>query len=217
MTKQADGSGDGTPAQGSPQAGGEGGAPKAGEGAAGAAGGHEAGAAGGAEIAYQAFKLPDTVKFDDAALGKIHGAFKGANLDQAGAQAIVDMLLDVGPSAMQGVVGPLVQDALAKEQDGIIKGWVDQGKADKDIGGAKYDAAVAESQRVIAQLGTPELKAVLETSGLGSHPEVIRLLTKVAPMLGEGKHVPAGGTGATEPPLAQIYDHPTSRAQLKYG
>jgi hypothetical protein len=42
------------------------------------------------------------------------------------------------------------------------------------------------------QFGTPELKAALEQTGMGNHPELVRLFAKVGKAMGEDSLV-AGG------------------------
>ncbi|MGM0743218.1 MAG: hypothetical protein ACQEVT_16760 [Pseudomonadota bacterium] len=62
----------------------------------------------------------------------------------------------------------------------MLDDWLDTAKADKEIGGQNWDASIATAQKVIDRFGTPELMAdVIQGQGLGTHPEVIRLLPRI--------------------------------------
>jgi len=67
--------------------------------------------------------------------------------------------------------------------------WVNQAKADKDFGGAKFDENLAVANKALDAFGTPELKTLLRTSGFGNHPEVIRAFVNVGKAVGEDKLV----------------------------
>ena len=71
--------------------------------------------------------------------------------------------------------------------------WGEQAKKDPEIGGAQFDQNVAQAVKAIDAYGSPEFKALLNESGLGSHPEVIRFAMKAGAALAE----PGVVTGAT--------------------
>ena len=73
--------------------------------------------------------------------------------------------------------------------------WLKEAKADKEIGGAKFDKAVDLAKTAIAQYGSPELTELLETYGLGNHPAVLRAFSRVGADLGEDSIT----TGALSP------------------
>lgn len=83
-----------------------------------------------------------------------------------------------------------------------------QALADKEIGGTPeaLTASVVEAKRVLDQYATSEFAAFAEESGIGSHPEFIRLLKRVAKATGEDRLVQG------EPPSPQ----PKSRAGRLY-
>ena len=80
-----------------------------------------------------------------------------------------------------------------------VNGWDAATRADKEIGGANYDASVADAVEGIRVFGTKELVQVLHESGLGSHPEVIRVLAKAGRVAKETAITTgeAGGNGGT--------------------
>ncbi len=63
--------------------------------------------------------------------------------------------------------------------------WENEAKADKEIGGDNYDANVGVAVKAIEAFGNQALKDVLNQSGLGNHPEVIRFAMKAGAQLKE--------------------------------
>ncbi|MGG4646040.1 hypothetical protein [Pseudomonas aeruginosa] len=68
-----------------------------------------------------------------------------------------------------------------------VSKWESELKQDAAFGGANFEANVTVAKQFLADYGTPELSAFLAESGLGSHPEVVRLFHKAGKELGEGK------------------------------
>lgn len=65
--------------------------------------------------------------------------------------------------------------------------WETALRSDAEFGGANFEANVAVAQQFLTDFGSPELSAFLAESGLGSHPEVVRMFHKAGKELGEGK------------------------------
>jgi hypothetical protein len=61
--------------------------------------------------------------------------------------------------------------------------------------GKNYDGKLDYAKRAFGQIGTPELSKLMDESGMGNHPEVIRAFSKVGEMLGEDSLVIGSGLG----------------------
>lgn len=133
------------------------------------------------EIAYE-FKTPEGITLDPQRLEQFTALAKELKLPADKAQAIVDMATDL--------------DVKRAEQHETIKTqWADAVRADKEMGGDKLAATLATANKVFALLPAneaQELKAVLDTSGLGSHPSVVRLFAKVGQSLSDDSFIPGG-------------------------
>lgn len=58
--------------------------------------------------------------------------------------------------------------------------WVKDLKADKEIGGDKFNASCALARRVFDKYGTnPELRELLSYSGFTNHPEFVRMFVRI--------------------------------------
>lgn len=105
---------------------------------------------------------------------------EGATIDQATMTAFVDLAKEVGiaPEAAQKLV-----DFQAKQQAAMVesttKAWLEAAKADPEIGGAAFEASTAKAQEAFGKFATPELKTFLESTGLGNHPEMLRMFARI--------------------------------------
>lgn len=129
-------------------------------------------------------KMPDGVELDQDAVAEFTAIAKELKLDQAAAQK----LADVGAKMVQRQV-----EAHAK----LVESWVEQVKTDKEIGGDRLAENLGVARKALETFGTPELRDVLNATGLGNHPEVIRAFYKVGKAISEDRFVsgaPKGGT-----------------------
>lgn len=146
-------------------------------GATGATGAAASGATGatGAPEKYE-FKAPDGVTLDTDLVAGLEGIAKDLKLSQADAQRIAD--LGVKLSQKHAATA----DAEAKAQ---LTEWETQAKADKEFGGTKFAENLGIAKTAMTNFGSPALVEFLNDSGLGSHPEVIRMFLKVGKAISE--------------------------------
>ena len=161
----------------------------------------------GAPDKYEDFKLPDGIAVDEAAMTEAQGLFKELNLDQAGAQKLVDL---------QGKLMTQVAQAQQKSWDDLTEGWVKSAKEDPEYGGANYDANLGLANKVIAKFGSPKLVEALTSTRTGDHPELIRIFVKIGKAIGEDNLAGEGDKGG--PSAGQrkstgdvFYDNPKSK------
>lgn len=68
------------------------------------------------------------------------------------------------------------------------KAWLDTAMADREIGGANWKQTLAKGAFALDNLGFPKgspFRVLLDESGLGNHPEMIRAWAKVGRAIGE--------------------------------
>jgi hypothetical protein len=137
----------------------------------------------GAPEKYE-FKAPEGQSFDANVLAQFEEVAREINLPQAEAQKMLDK----------------IAPALAQKQADIIKAaqdeWVASTKADKEIGGDKLDANLSVAKKALDTFGTPALRDLLNESGLGNHPEIIRAFYKAGKAISEDSFVPGGSKPA---------------------
>jgi hypothetical protein len=150
---------------------------------------------GGAPEKYGDFKLPEGVEVDKAMLEGFLPVAKELNLSQEQAQKLVDFQSQYVAHAAK---------AQQEAWDTMQADWVKAAKADKDIGGPAFNDSVGFAAKAIKQFGTAELKAALDATGVGNHPEFIRVFAKIGKAMSEDKfHVSNAEAPATPQSLAQ--------------
>ena len=80
-----------------------------------------------------------------------------------------------------GIMNKMDVETVTKQRNA----WAEESRNDKEFGGAALDANLAIAKKAVDAYGTPEIKEFLETTGLGNHPEVIRLFYRVGKTLTE--------------------------------
>ena len=121
--------------------------------------------------AYE-FTMPEGVALDKAASDEFSAVAKELKLDQATAQKVAD-------------VGIKMAQRQQEVFEATKTAWAEQARTDKDIGGDKFDQSMAVALKTLNSFGSPELKEVLNASGLGNHPAVIKLLVNAGKAISE--------------------------------
>ena len=64
--------------------------------------------------------------------------------------------------------------------------------------GADYDGRLDQAQRAFGQFASPEFSALMDETGLGNHPELVKAFAKIGAMLGEDKLIVGTGLGQSK-------------------
>ena len=121
------------------------------------------------------FKAPDGREFDGETIAAYSEVARELGLSQDAAQKLLDRM------------GPQIQ-AVRNE-------WTKSATSDKEFGGPALAENLSVAKKALDAFGTPELRDLLNTSGLGNHPEVIRLFFRAGKAISEDRFV--GGSATT--------------------
>lgn len=147
----------------------------------------------GAPETYE-FTAPDGVTLDAQAIAEFEPIAKELNLSNEQAQKIVDLQ------------AKFVQQQHAQWEQ-TVDTWVAEIKADQEIGGAALTQNVRHAQQALTHFGTPALKAALDATRMGSHPELVRVFARIGKAMAEDTFV-----GGNKPSNAN-----KSAAEILYG
>lgn len=133
------------------------------------------------------FKDPEGQHFDGEVIGAFSDVAKELGLSQEEASKVVEKMAQ----------------KLAERQshniEAVREEWVESARTDKEYGGDKLGENLAVAKRALDQLGTPELRTLLNESGLGNNPEIIRFMFRAGKALSEDTHVGASqGAGRSK-------------------
>lgn len=108
------------------------------------------------------------------------GLAKELGLSQEAAQKVLDKM------------APAIQSHQAERIAAITTGWGEQSSKDQEFGGQALQENLAVAKKALDTFGTPELTKLLNESGLGNHPEVIRVFYRAGKALGEDSKLITG-------------------------
>lgn len=148
----------------------------------GAQGDGEGDAPQGAPEKYE-FTAPEGKEFDAEVIGQFSDIAKELNLSQEAAQKLVETM------------GPKIAERQMAQVEMVRNEWAQQAQADKEYGGEKLQENLAVAKKALDSFGTPELRALLNESGLGNNPEVIRFMFRAGKAISEDTYV-GNSTGA---------------------
>ncbi len=130
----------------------------------------------GAPEKYE-FKAPEGRNFDNEVINTFSEVAKELNLNQESAQKVLDR------------VGPKMVERQMAELEKIRNGWIDSSKSDKEFGGDAITQNLSVAKKALDTFGTPELRTLLNQSGLGNHPELIRFFYRAGKTISEDSFV----------------------------
>lgn len=131
---------------------------------------------------------------------------EGRNLDSETMSTFAEVAreLDLTQDSAQKILDRMAPQMAQRQQaqiEAIRKEWVAASQTDAEFGGDKIAENLATARKALDQFGTPELRALLNESGLGNHPEVIRMMYRAGKAISEDTYVGrAASTGGKPAP-----------------
>lgn len=129
-------------------------------------------------------------------------AGEGQELDKEAVAAFEPIARELGLSNEQAqkivdVYGSTIMPQIAKQQEAAwqkqVTEWAETIKADKELGSVE---SIGNAQKAMDQFGTPELKQYLNDSGLGNHPELFRIFSRIGKAMSEDGFVSGSSENA---------------------
>lgn len=140
----------------------------------------EGDAKGGAPESYEFTPPAGQEHFVEVLQEDFGKAARALNLTQEGAQSLLDVVLPK--------LGEVAQTRLAQARTE----WHEAAKKDPTIGGESFETNLAIANKAFNSFGDDELRSILETSGLGNHPAMLRLFHKIGSQISEDSLVTGG-------------------------
>lgn len=142
-------------------------------------------------ITYE-FKAPEGVTLDAARVAEFTAFAQEHKMAPEVAQKLVDMASQAEVSSTQARIAQ-------------VTAWADEVKADKALGGDKLPESVATAKKAL-DLGPPELRDLLNTTGLGNHPAVFKWAHAIGKALSVDRFVAGSATdGDTRTMAERLY------------
>lgn len=142
------------------------------------------------------FRAPEGTEYAPEVLEAFTAAAKAADLSQDAAQKLIEKM------------APALVARQVDQVQAIHKEWLDASTADKEFGGEKLAANLGVARKALENFGSPELRTLLDETGLGNHPEVIRFMFRAGKAISEDGFVGGKPSGATTANVASVlYDN----------
>ena len=117
----------------------------------------------------------------------------GAKLDAKHVDALKEYAKSLGLNAAQTKQllerdAKIVADHDARFQAELkekVESWHDAVMADPEVGGSNYDRSVADCKRAINRFGSDAFRKAMNETGLGNHPEVVRVFARIGRSMSE--------------------------------
>lgn len=130
----------------------------------------------GAPDKYE-FKAQEGREFDPEIVTTFSEVARELNLSQDAAQKLLDTM------------SPKMVERQMAQIEAVRTEWTNASRADKEFGGDKITENLAVAKKALDSFGTPELRALLNESGLGNHPEIIRFMFRAGKAISEDSYV----------------------------
>ncbi len=140
----------------------------------------------GAPEAYE-FKAPEGREYDADFLTTFAEVAKELDLPQDKAQVVLDKLSEKAQERQSAKL----EEAKAQ--------WLADSKKDTEFGGDKLEENLGIAKKALDAFGSDLLKAMLNDSGLGNHPELIRFFFKVGKAISEDTFMGGHREGKGQP------------------
>lgn len=134
------------------------------------------------------FQAPEGVSFDTELLGEFEGVAKELKLSQADAQKVTN------------IGAKLAQKFEAQQAATLTKltaEWVETASNDQEYGGEKLQENLVVARKAMDAFGSEELRTLMEKTGLGNNPEVIRFMFRAGKAISEDRLVMGGASNTS--------------------
>jgi hypothetical protein len=144
-------------------------------------------------IEYEPFQLPEGMTVNEELLNEFKATAKDLKLPQEAAQKLADLQVKV-------------YEKQAEAMSRVRAQWLDQTKTDKEFGGEALAENLGIAQKAMQAFATPQLRQLLNDSGLGNHPEIVRAFVRVGKAISEdGRVVTGSKSGIPADPAKRLF------------
>ncbi|SNS15950.1 hypothetical protein [Pseudomonas segetis] len=150
-------------------------------------GGEQADKPTGPPDEYADFTVGEGAEIDADVLNDFKGIAKELGLTQEGAQKLIDL---------QSAMAAKQEQALSESREGLRKQWSEAVRNDPEFGGEKYDENVAIAAKTMQAFGDDTLRTLLNDSGLGNHPALVKFCHRIGKAISEDRLVMPGTQAA---------------------
>ena len=152
----------------------------------------------GAPEQYGEFQYAEGYVPDEQIQGYLHNNFREMGLSQEQAQRLYDIDAEVRAHQTE------------QWENTVRNDWVNEIRSDPELGGPKFETTIRDAGRVVEVFGDDEFRSLMNESGFGNHPAIVRMFSRIGALIGEGRGVRGTHGGPEESAALKMY--PTMRS-----
>lgn len=134
-----------------------------------------------------------------------------------------EVLEQIKSYAKEKKLAPEVAQSLLERENAAVKGyhdqvvssyekekasWVELSKNDSEIGGEHFGQNVELGRRAMEKFANPAAIKIIEDSGYGNHPDIIRMFMNIGKAMAEDKMVQPGAQAKNEKSMVELFYGP---------
>ena len=154
-------------------------------------------------------QTPEPVQYDFEGVTSEAGEITEADISAVKALSEELKLTNEQARALLSKSGKAMLENLQAKQVANINNWINEIKADPNLGGSNFKTTQANLARAMKRYGGSGAFEVLRDSGLGAHPAIVKMLNAIGKELGEETKFVNSKSQAPKPKnkLRSIYDN----------
>ncbi len=86
-------------------------------------------------------------------------------------------------------VAPVIQERQAKMLEQVRADWANESQSDEEFGGEALNENLDVAKQALDAFGTDAFKSLLQETGFGNHPEIIRFMYRAGKAISEDSYV----------------------------
>ena len=86
-------------------------------------------------------------------------------------------------------VAPVIQERQAKMLEQVRADWANESQSDEEFGGEALTENLNVAKQALDAFGTDAFKSLLQETGFGNHPEIIRFMYRAGKAISEDEYV----------------------------
>lgn len=137
------------------------------------------------------FTLPEGFTANEELAGELKALAKENGLSKDAAQKFADL-------------GVKMQQQQADQWQTQVDQWAEDVKADKELGGEKFDENIALAKQALDKFGGQDLKDLLQSTGFGNHPAIVKAFYNIGKSVSNDALVISNGTAKDTKSTASI-------------
>lgn len=147
------------------------------------------------DYSTEGITLPEGMTIDEGTMQELGAVCREHGLSQKVFSSLVEKM------------SPVLEQRQAARLNDLRKQFLDEGRADPDIGGARWKETMTGATAAYRKFASKEAQALLQATGLNCHPAIIRMFRDINSQISDDAVVRGRSVGPKKNSLANLYNN----------